>query len=104
MGLNVNKRTCKVIFLALRLVKSIIPFNVAETGALGFPARPHTTLLTLKWHKTALVVSCRSEQVVVVVFVTTGQIPQSESMLYVIAEQLEAVQENTSLPGWTSAR
>ena len=60
----------------------------------------HATLLTLKWHKTALVVSCRSEQVAVVMFVTDGQVPQSEMILYLRLKQLEVLdQVNTSFPG-----
>jgi hypothetical protein len=58
----------------------------------------------LKWHKPALVVSTKSEQVAVVISVTAGQVPQFEVTLYVVVEQLEAVQENTSFPGWTSIR
>ena len=58
----------------------------------------------LKRHETAFVVSNKSEQVAVVISVTVGQVPQFEAMLYVVVKQLEAVQENTSFPGWTSVR
>jgi hypothetical protein len=84
-----------------------VPFSVTAVGELGFPTRPHARPLTLKWHKTALVVSCRLEQIDVVKFVTIGQAPQSEVILYCNVEQLleiTGVQLNINVPDWASAR
>ncbi len=82
-----------------------VPFSVTAVK-LGFPVRSQARLLTLKLHEIALVVSCKSEQVAVVAFVTVGQVPQLELMLYCNVEQYEitGVQLNTSVPGWASAR
>jgi hypothetical protein len=86
----------------------LVPFSITAIEELGFPTKPQARLLTLKLHRTALVVSCRLEQVAVVKFVTVGQAPQSEAMVYCrnAIEQLEmtAVQLNTRTPGWASAR
>ena len=71
------------------------------TGGVGLPTRPQARLLTLKWHNSGLVDTCISEQVAVVIFVTIGQAPQSDTMLYCRVEQLEmaGVHLNTSLQG-----
>ena len=62
--------------------------------------RPQAWLLTLKWHSTALIYIRISEQVAVVMFVTVGQAPQSDTKLYCRVEQLKMAgfHLNTSLP------
>ena len=85
---------------------SCIPFNVTETGELGFTTRSHITLQTLKWHIIALVVSCRPEHVVVVSFVTGEQVPQSEIMYFGLEQSLKVTEfhENISLSFWAPER
>ena len=47
-------------------------------GRLGVPAVPHATLRTLKVQVVGTVDRLKSEQVVIVAFVTLGRVPQVE--------------------------